>query len=167
MGFKNVKCHDDGKKLRITFDWPVGVGEAYINGNLFTLQEYKTRGGFVTDKLRGKTVYYISDNEVEQGSSVCFVEKTFITCKIRDINGFGYDKRYKNHEITLTADYPVSADIICYEKNCDGIYFFGEPIMPDEPLVRIVRTMKEEQLRVFVNSQYETLYGVVIDKSRV
>lgn len=164
MEVKNIKCHDDGSKLRITFDWPVGVGEVYVNGKLFTLQEYKTRGGFVTEKLRGRMVYYISDNEFEQGclaNSVCFVEKTFVTCKIREIAGLGYDRRYKNHEITLMVDYPVPGDAICYEKNSDGIYHFGEPIMPGEPLVRVIRAMKDEPVRIFVNSEFEELYGIV------
>jgi len=162
MDFKNIKCHDDGGKLRITFDWPDGVGEVYVNGRMYTLQEYRARSGFVTEKLRGRTVYYISDTEEGHRSCVSFVEKTSITCKIREISGLGYDKRYKNYEVTLSADYPVPADVICYVKNDDGMYCFGEPIMPDAPLVRVVRTVRGEVLHVFVNKEHEMLYGIVL-----
>jgi len=156
---KNIKCHDEGGKLRLTFDWPIGVGEVYVNGKLFTLQEYKARGGFVTEKIRGRTVYYISDSEVALGSSVCFIEKTLITCKIREISGFGYDKRYKNHEITLTTDYPVPENVICYSIG-DNIYCFGEAIPADRPLMRVIRTGRNDHIRIFIDSEYEMLYEI-------
>jgi len=160
---KNIKCHDEGGKLRLTFDWPIGVGQVYVNDKLYTLQEYKARGGFITEKVRGRTVYYISESEVEQGSSVCFVEKTFIVCKIREINGFGYDKRYKNQEITLTADHHVPKNVICYaiDDNDDVLYHFGEALLAGQPLKRVIRTEKNGYIRMFVDSEYEMLYEVV------
>jgi len=165
---KNIKCHDQGGKLRLTFDWPIGVGQVYVNGKLYTLQEYKARGGFITEKIRGRTVYYISDSEVEQGRSVCFVEKTFVTCKIREISGLGYDKRYKNHEITLTADYHVPANVICYEKkknatacdNDDILYYIGDAVSAGQPLKRVIRTMKDEYIHMSIDSEHELLYEV-------
>ena len=160
---KNIKCHDEGGKLRLTFDWPIGVGQVYVNGKLYTLQEYKARGGFITEKIRGSTVYYISESEAEQGSSVCFVEKTFITCKIREISGLGYDKRYKNHEITLTADHHVPENVICYTigDNDDMLYYFSDALLAGQPLKRVIRTMKDEYIRMFIDAEYEMLYEVV------
>lgn len=160
---KNIKCHDEGGKLRFTFDWPIGLGQVYVNGKLYTLQEYKARGGFITEKIRGRTVYYISDSDAEQGCSVCFVEKTFITCKMREISGLGYDKRYKNHEITLTADYHVPENVICYAigDSDDVLCYFGEAVPAGQPLKRIIRTMKDEYIRVFIDDEYGMLYEVV------
>ena len=167
MGIKNIKCYDEDKKIRLTFDWPAGVGEVYVNGMLFTLQEYKTRGGFITEKLRGRTVYYISDSDADQGDSICFIEKTFITCKIRGTGGFGYDRQYNNYEVILTADYPVPAGAVCYVKKknaapvdiADGVlYCFGQEILPGRPLKRVIRTLKNEHIRMFVCEEYKAIY---------
>ena len=191
---KNTKCHDDGDKLRIIFNWPNGIGQVYIfaakyaapvaelmeqgGGKLFTLQEYKKLGGYITEKAQGETHYYIYPLMREGGenilydqtgeNSVSFIDMTFITCQICEKTGWGFDNGYKNHEITLEANYPVEKNIICYVKkknepprdNNDGtLYYFGEPIEPNQPITRIVRTMKNEYLRIFVRD--EVYYGII------
>ena len=191
---KNVKINDDGSKLRITFDWPVGVQQVYVfassldifdihhvnltsDGKLFTLQEYKKLGGYVTEKNQGEMHYYIypfiredgKDILVNQpetsGNSVKFIDKTMIRCQIREKSRWS---KYKNYEITLEANYPVQEKILCYVKKknepprdiSDGtLYYWNDTINSGQTVRRIVRTLKNEHMRMFVRD--EVMYGIV------
>ena len=181
---KNAKCHDSGDKIRIIFDWPIGIQQVYIfidelsdNGKLFTLQEYKKHGGFVTEKVHGETKYYIYPSTRKSGEDVlyeqngdnfvCFIEKTTINCHIHSAIG----KKYVNHEVSLSANYRVESDIICYVKKknappmdiTDGtLYYLSEAIEPGDVLTRIIRTAQNEYLRFFViDNEKRNIYGIV------
>ena len=139
----------------------------YINAKLFTLQEYKKLGGYITEKIPGETVYHISVLDGEPAVTN-FVYKTNITCTMSNKTGWGFDSRYKSHELTLESDYPVPENIICYtiKKNApprdisDGtLYYWNEPLAQNMPINRIVRTMKDEFLKVFVKD--EVYYGII------
>ena len=184
MQINNIKCHEDGNKLKITFDWPIGLQQVYIftlpytnnidDGKLYTLQEYKKLGGYVTEKKPGETNYYIYPYVHQDGecviidhhtNSVKHIEVTKISCQIREKAGLG---KYKNHYITLEANYPVPDNIICYIKkkgdpsrdiNDGTLYYWGDIIQPAQPVTRIVSTLKDEYISVFVRN--EELYGVI------
>jgi len=194
---KNVKCHNDGDRLRITFDWPPAVQQVHVytlrdgsepdfgNGKLFTLQEYKKQSGFLADKTQGETIFRIYPlvwsvthggicNSTEEAgeyvlydqtdlNSVSLIEKTIINCSMKEKVG-----QYKNYEITLSANYSVQKNTICYVKKenelprdiNDGLlYHFDEAITPGQPITRIVRTMKNEYIRFF--SMDEEIYGII------
>jgi len=188
---KNVKCSDNGStKLQITFDWPVGVQDVYIfashlasdnfdihqaAGKIFTLQEYKKLGGFETSKMPGRTFYYIypfvrcaEEGDIlhnQDGTNFTeFCEITKIKCLMREKNGIGASK---NFEITLSANYPVGSDIICYVKkkneiptniNDGTLYQFGAPLEPGQDVTRVVRTARNEYIRLFAKGEF---YGIV------
>jgi len=191
---KNVNCHDDDDRLRITFDWPPAVQQTHVHilrgevetVKLFTLQEYKKHSGFLAEKMAGETTFriyplvwsvthggicnstgnalgeYVLYDQAES-NSVTFIEKTIITCSIKETTG-----QYKNHEITLSANYPVPENIICYVKKENGLpqniidgvlYHIREAVNPGQPIKRVVRTMKNEYIRFFVMD--EAIYGIV------
>ena len=99
------------------------------------------------------------------GNFASFIEKTIITCKVCEKTG-----RYKNYELTLSSNYPVQANTICYVKkknaqpvdiNDGTLYYLGEVIEPGQTVKRIVRTLKNEYIRMFINSDFEVTHGIV------
>jgi len=190
---KNVKCHNDSDILRITFDWPPALEQVNVcilrgeteTVKLLTLQEYRKHSGFLAEKTQGEAIFRIyplvwsvthggiCNTEDAQGeyvlydqtesNSVTFIEKTIISCSMKETIG-----EYKNHEITISVNYPVHENIICYVKKKNGLpqditdgvlYHFDETVTPGQPINRVVRTMKNEYIRFFVMD--EVAYGIV------
>jgi len=159
---QKIKIYDENANLRITFDWPQNVGEVYIAtapppemGRLFTLQEYKGQGGFVTPKLPGVTTYYIYPTDWGEVGQISYTFRTDIDVQIREKIG-----RYKNHHITLCATHPVPQDVVCYVKDDGTRYQLGESLQPNVPLTRVVRTCMHEYLRLFIAEDYSNLYSL-------
>ena len=140
-------------------------------GKLFTLQEYKKLGGFFTEKIQGEMSYYIYPFMREDGQDILydqnnenyitFVEKTIVTYQIREKRGLSFDDIYKNYEVTFEANYPVQENIVCYTKkknelprdiNDGTLYYFGEPINPRQQVKRVIRTLRNEHVRLFINN---------------
>ena len=173
---KNVKYFDEGSNLRFTFDWARGVSQVYISttpsplvGKLFTLQEYRKQAGFITPKAQGETTYYIHASLRENGEDVVFTQpsgnqivytyKTIIDYYICEKMG-----KFKNHQITFSTNNHVPCGVICYVKKeneypsniCDGeIYNFNETLKSQQPITRIVRTTKNEYIRLFLCEKEE------------
>jgi len=175
----NIRCIEEGGNIRLTFNWPEGVEQVYIftaqgeldistadasHGRMFTLQEYKKRGGCIISQEPGVITYYIYPFRREDGEDVCYASggqnQITHTCRI-NINFAIREKsgRYKNHEITLTSDHPVERDTVRYVKKAnepprdisDGVdYVFSEMLEPGRHVTRIVRTMSNEYLRLFI-----------------
>jgi len=201
---KNIKSHveHDKSKIRITFDWPADISQVFIfavqacnpdseflgkpglaeiGHRLFTLQEYKKYSGFITEKIRGETSYFIypSTREGEGyilyehstgNNCVNFIEKTTINCQIKEKMSWGIDKKHTNHQITISSDYSIEENILCYVKKknappidiTDGkLYYFTEAIEPGRAITRIVRTMKNEYVQMFVSEEMRKLYGII------
>jgi len=178
----NIRCIEEGENIRITFNWPESVEQVYIfstqgefgefkineadtsQGRMFTLQEYKKRGGCVISQEPGVITYYIYPFRREDGEDVCYAcdgeNQITHTCRINiDFTIREKTGRYKNHEITLTADHPVERDTVRYVKKAndspqnihDGVdYVFGEMLEPGRYVTRVVRTMSNEYLRLFI-----------------
>ena len=169
----NIKFHDfNYNQIKMTFSWPLDTQEVFINDKLFTLQEYKKLGGFITKKIPGKMSYEICTNNGVTANST-FICKTYIKYNILTKTGLGFDPRYKNYEITLQANYPVPKDIICYtiKKNdlprdiSDGrLYYWNEMLAQNTQTTRIVRTMQDEFLQIFVKD--DIYYGVIQAQER-
>ncbi|MCL2223485.1 MAG: hypothetical protein FWB96_00790 [Defluviitaleaceae bacterium] len=179
MRITNIKCREEGEKLKLTWSWPQEIEQVYVfenaefeNGRLFTLQEYKKRGGVFLKKPQGVSTYYICAFRRENGEDILFKElenaisftnKTEISCVISkksEMPVFG--SQFQNHEITLTATHTVPADTICYTKNENGIvYFFGEQLQANEPTTRIIRTEKNEYIRPFVREESTELFLLI------
>ncbi|MCL2386298.1 MAG: hypothetical protein FWC89_01995 [Defluviitaleaceae bacterium] len=155
------------------------------DGKLFTLQEYKKQGGCILPKNAGAFVYYIYPFQRVDGEDILYDQphnqnqisytcKTTINVTIVEkaeptmlSSFFSSGGRYKNHEVTLTSNYNVSADIIGYVKNenapptdiNDGTtYLLGEPLQANQPLTRIIRTERNEYLNLFIPEEHSTLY---------
>ena len=201
---KNIKSHHeyDKSKIRITFDWPDGISQVFIfavqacsfdseflgkvglsevGRRFFTLQEYKKYSGFITEKIRGETSYFIYPVIQECGEYVLyehatgknhinFIEKTIINCQIREKASWGINKKHINYQITLSSDYFIEENILCYVKkknapaidiNDGKLYYFTEAIEPGRTITRIVRTMKNEYLQIFVSEGMRKLYGII------
>jgi len=164
----NIKIHEHSShQIRITFNWPLGLQEVYINAKLFTLQEYKRLGGYITKKMPGETVYSICTPE-GRPTSATFICKTDIVFALAEKMGWGYDSGYKSYELTFKANYPVPENIVCYviKKNSlprdisDGtLYYWSEPLAQNTPTSGIVRTKKDEFIQIFVKD--EEYYGVI------
>jgi len=187
MQIKKIKIYDEDETLRLTFDWARDISQVYIatapdsdaglvvpiarncssmqHGKLFTLQEYKKQSGFHTPKLQGITTYYIYPTQRENGEEIIhppteasFTNKTVINFSIIEKIG-----TYKNHHITISANYPVPVDIIGYVKQYspgnsshinDTSYTIGEEI--SQPITRVIRTAKDEYIKLFLRD--ENLY---------
>ena len=183
---KNIKLRDEGDKLKLTWHWPLETEYVYIftdaslvNPRLFTLQEYKKRGGFYTQKVVGISTFYVYPFIRENGEDtlceqpmgenvVSFTNLTMITADICEKIPLPiFQTRYRNHEITLTANHNVPSDIICYAKkennrpDHDGVmYFFGEPLQAGQPVTRIIRTTKNEYINLFITEGKTSLYSL-------
>jgi len=178
-GVRNVKCYDEGENIRLTFAWPPEVEQVYIfinedAGRLFTLQEYKKCGGIVTCKTPGGCNYSIYASAREDGEDVLweqtdglnqatFVHRIPIDFALREKVG-----KYKNHEITLTAQHQVSRGAVACVKKMGGypqnlydgvVYYFCE-IETSRPLIRTMRTTISEYIRLFVAEGFEDLYSL-------
>jgi len=175
QSIKNIKCHNHNQKLKLTFDWPPGILEVRVNEKLYTLQEYKKNGGYVTKKIQGITTYAIfpiKEGEIllEFGDSITHLEKTIISYEIKE-TGIG---KYTNHIITLSANYPVPPKIICYYRNSHSLvdnsqqtlYYLYEEIPTARPLIRVVRTTQNEKLHLFIHEEMRDLYGIVQAEER-
>ena len=152
MLITNIRCQNAGAKIRVIFDWPVGVEKVIISGRLFTLREYKQLGGFHAEKKPGVTEFVIHPvGQEEQVAVGIFVEKTKVNYIQRKKRGLGF-------ELTLLANYPVPAEKICYVKKkntlpvdiTDGkLYYFDEEIETGQAFSRIIQTDSDEFIRVF------------------
>ena len=175
MEIKNIKCHNHNRKLKLTFDWPPGISEVQINEKLYTLQEYKKNGGYVTKKSQGLTTYEIfpiKEGEImrENGDSVTHLEKTILVYEIKE-TGVG---KYTNHIITFSANYPVPPKILCYVRSINRLvdisqetmYYLYEEIPATHDLICVVRTPKNERLHLFINEEMRDLYGIVQAEER-
>lgn len=147
MNITNLKCREDGNRLRVTWNWPPKVDHVYVNGQLFTAQEYRKMGGFFADKKFGVSTFNVNDTEVS------FTRKIKISANSR----IKKSRQYVNHELTFTAEADVPADIICYEAG-GTIYFFGEELEAGKSVMRIVRTAENGGLRVFISDENAALY---------
>jgi len=182
-GIKNVKCYDEGENVRLTFSWPPDVEQVYIftneetalaTGRLFTLQEYKKRGGYFTCKTPGVCNYYIYASAREDGvdvlckqtdglNCVTFVHRVPIDFNLREKVG-----KYKNYEIMLTAEHPIARSAVAcvkkagsYPQNLhDGVVYYFCEIEPGRPLIRTMRTAAGEYIQLFVAEGFEDLYSL-------
>ncbi|MCL2218192.1 MAG: hypothetical protein FWB91_14410 [Defluviitaleaceae bacterium] len=174
-----IKCHEEDSGIRLTFNWPSGIEQVYIfatrgnfdirqaslgDGKLFTLQEYKKRGGCMMPKKPGVFTYYICPFLRENAEDIFadgMLQATH-TCRINiDYTIRQRIGRYKNHEITMLADYPVARGIVKYEKEPGGVeYIFGEIPGPGRPVIRIARTAADESLRFFISEEFSELYNL-------
>jgi len=175
QAIKNPKCHNFQENIKLTFDWPQGILEVYINEKLYTLHEYKKHGGYITPKIPGHTTYNIvpilnGETLTDDGASITFTEKTIITYEIKT-GGFG---KYANHKITLHANYSVPPKILCYTKSgslyVDNFhetrYYLYEEIAQDEKITRVVCTAKHQTINLFINEEMRDLYGIVQAEER-
>ena len=176
MQINNIKCHKHNRKLKLTFNWPPSILEVQVNEKLFTLQEYKKNGGYITEKTPGYTTYTIAPIKngkilCEYSDNITHLEKTIITYEINE-SRFG---RYTNHLVTLTANYPVPPKILQYSRsavnnlvdnNATALYYLYEEISTVQPLTRVIRTPKYEKLHFFINNEMRDIYGIVQKEER-
>lgn len=153
-GARKMKYYNEGKTVRLTWSWPAGVDTVDVcendaPGKLYTLQEYKQRGGYVLPKKPGRFTYHIGENEIS------FTHQTEIALQIREKN-FPWQK-LKNFEIICTAEHDVPPDIVCYEINSTE-YSLGEPLTAKNPLTRIISAEKNESVRFFITEENSELY---------
>jgi len=159
MKITNLRYHDEGEKIKLTWSWEPEMKFFYVNENLFTLDEYKKRGGYFTKKVAGDTIYSVVPFCREDGKDILF-EKISLTVRvnvrinlaIRELIG-----RYKNHEVTINSEYDIPPEIICYRKN-ETTYYFGEPVTAHTPVTRIIRTEKNESINFFINEEFSNYY---------
>lgn len=170
-----LRCRDDGEKIRLTWAWPGGVEFVYVfeggTSRLYTLPEYKKRGGFFAAKKPGVSTYYIClDNLPCKKNCVSFTVRATITYTLTEKHGFPVlPQSHKNYELTLTAAHFTPPETLCYTKKennfpqhaSDGImYLFGEPLEAGIPLTRIIRTEKNEYIRLFVTGENSEIYSL-------
>ncbi|MCL2357314.1 MAG: hypothetical protein FWC70_09200 [Defluviitaleaceae bacterium] len=147
-----MKYYDEGKNIRLTWSWAVGeetvtVCENGASGKLYTLQEYKQRGGYVVPKKPGRFTYCIGENQIS------FTHQTEINISVREKFLFPWQK-FKNFEIIFFAEHDVPEDIICYADGCG----FSEPLKAKTPLTRIITT--GESPRFFIRDENSELYKI-------
>jgi hypothetical protein len=160
----NLKCRDEGEKIKLTWSWHSEIELVYVNEKLFTLQEYKKRGGYFLKKTPGVCTYEVipftrenGEDILHEGDKITVSFKTKITCAIYEKIGL-FGSRYINHEVTLTSEYDVPSNIICYTKSENGAtYFFGE-LKAATPSTFVVRTEKNEYIRPFIHEDFAELY---------
>ena len=183
---KNIKCTDEGENIRLTWSWPQGIEQVYAftseeltGGKLFTLQEYKKRGGYILRKNPGVSTYYIYPflrkggedilcNQPPGQNKISYTNQTIINFSVSEKFGLPFlGQYYKNHEIILSSENDVPADIISYVKKennfpndaQDGVvYYFGEMLEAGKPLTRIVQTGKNEYISLFIRKENTELY---------
>jgi len=174
---KKIKPHDEGTHLRLTFDWPQEITQVLIStrqdpttGKLFTLEEYKKQSGYTTQKLQGITTYYIYPSQRENGEDITFppTHLSYTNRTIIDITIKEKSTQHKNHNITISTNYPVTTGILCYTKKentppqnqTDGVFYpITEPLEPNKPITRIIRTNRNEYINFFIQDlAQEELY---------
>jgi len=191
----NIKCRDDGGKITLTWHWPEGVEQVHIfigdtvaSPKLYTLQEYKKRGGFSAKKCRGVNMFSVfpftpdddasgapasddSDTPAAYQSpshtptsenTIRFIVTTPITCTVTEKSTpLAFATRYKNHEITLSAPHDIPSDTICYAKSStNAIFTFTDPLYANQPLTRTIRTEKDDHLSFYINKDVSPLYTI-------
>jgi hypothetical protein len=175
----NLKCNDEGEKIRLTWNWPQEIEQVYIftneetGGKLFTLQEYKKRGGAFLRKKHGTFDFLICPFKRENGediffdnlddNKISFTHKAEIFFSVREKKSPPFLKQqHKNFLISFSSKENIPPNIIRYEKNeCDDvIYFFGEEISADKVVTRIVQIENDETLRFFISEEHAHLYNL-------
>ena len=156
-----MKYYDEGKTIRLIWSWPPGVETIQISendaaGKMYTLQEYKQRGGYILPKRPGRFTYRIGENSENQ---IAFTQKTEINIVVRENFLFPWQK-YKNFEIIFSAEYDVPEDIICYKISSQGMTFsLGEPLVAKTQKTRIICTATNESPQFFIRKENE-LYEI-------
>ena len=162
----NIKFHDEGENLRLTWSWPQGIEHLYISDGiiekLYTLQEYKQRGGYFTKKKPGKTRYYIKISEAENSPEIfhernensnVYIFETVINIRLI--------KKHKNHEIILSSKHDAPPDTICYKvSGLNNFYFISERLEAGKLLKLNIRTEKNQNIHMFINEEQEDLYSL-------
>jgi hypothetical protein len=123
---ENIKKHEESDKIRYTWSWPQEAETAEVDGNLYTLQEYKQKGGYV-------------------------IHKKIIQVKTARKPSF-FNSENTNHAVMLYSESDIPEGIICYTKNdTSPVYILGEPLSPKSSKALIIRVGKDDQLKFFVN----------------
>jgi hypothetical protein len=142
---KNLKLHEDSDNFRLTWKWQEGEETVLVNERIYTLQEYKNRGGFFIKKTPGIFTYKVGEDEIT------FTVKIQISISIR---------KKKNFEINFSSEHDIPENIICYKIN-DIVYYFGEKIEAKKFLTRIVRADKNETINFFISEENSHLYDIL------
>ena len=154
---EKIKCIEIAttNKIKIIFPWPPGVGEAYITADnipqgLYTLDEYRIHGGYITQKTPGKTTYTITIGDTVQ--FITFTEPTVVECQIKETvrNGF------KIFKVTLTPSYPLAKNTIGYTVG-NVNYYFQDPI--ETSLTRIIQLPAHENIKLFSSCGHIIIKG--------
>ena len=162
----NIKCFEEEKNIRLVFNWKDDFEQVYIFTNnaeprMFTLQEYKKRGGCLLPKTPGVFTYSVRPFKRENGEDVLYDGASIThTCRIT-VNYSVKEKiaRYKNFEITLNADHPVGREIIKYKLKAGGVeYDFAELIKASAQITRVVRAKITDELNLYINEKFADLY---------
>jgi hypothetical protein len=159
----NLRCRDEGEKIKLTWAWQPEMEFVYVNGKLFTLWEYKKNAGCSLRKVPGVTKYVVCPFKRENGEDILYDESE-ITVSFKTKINFSicekFSSRYRNFEITFTPQHDVPENVICYTIN-GNTYIFGETLKAETPTTRIIRAGKSENLRVFIRDEYEPLYDLL------
>jgi hypothetical protein len=119
---ESVKKHEESDKIRYTWSWPQEAETAEVDGNLYTLQEYKQKGGYV-------------------------IHKKIIHIKMSTKPGF-FNSENINHKVIFYSESDIPEGIICYTKNDAGaVYILGEPLSPKSSKALIIRVGKDDYLK--------------------
>ncbi|MCL2839718.1 MAG: hypothetical protein FWE05_03010 [Defluviitaleaceae bacterium] len=178
----HIKCRETGENICLTFNWQSGIEQVYIfvvqgncnnfdvnktslsDGRLFTLQEYKKRGGCVIPKKPGVFTYYICPFLRENVDDIFADEQMQITHTSRINIDFVIQekiRRHKIYEISIVADYPVARGVLKYIKEPIGVeYTFSEISEKNQPITWIVRTEMNENLKLFIDEAFVDLYNL-------
>ena len=110
-----AKFQNQDNKLRITFDWPKDLNQVYINGKLFTLQEYKKQGGFFAYKKFGDNIFAMStEQDSEDVCTLIHTEKVTINCALTPKHGLGYNRMHTSFMVVLESNHPLEENVVKY-----------------------------------------------------
>jgi hypothetical protein len=152
----NMKCREEGGVLRLTFAWPNGIAQVYVNEKLYTLAEYRQRGGYIAPAKAGLNTFIVCPFTREGGwdtlyprpdgqNELTYIVRTGIRVQIDTRDGL-----WLNHRCSFTATHAVPPGVLAYNG-----HDFAEEI-PVVGLVRVVRL--DVPLQFSVKPQHEGFY---------
>ncbi|MCL1845554.1 MAG: hypothetical protein FWF77_06600 [Defluviitaleaceae bacterium] len=157
-----MKYYDEGKTIRLIWSWPTGIETVQIHendepGRLYTLQEYKQRGGYILPKKPGRFTCYIGENSETDENRITFTHKTEINISVREKFLFPWQK-FKNFEIIFSSEHNVPEDIIHYEISSRTTPF-SEPLAANTPEIRIITANSPPNF--FIPEENSELYKII------
>jgi hypothetical protein len=161
----NMKCRHENGAIHLTFAWPQGITQVYVNDVLYTLAEYKARGGYTAAAQPGVNTFTVCPFTREGGEDVRHAPpdgSNMISCVVTTdicIIVKKTRKLYINFLCTFLASHAVPAGVVTYTAG-GQCFTFDEPLPAGVAVVRIIRS--DNDVRFHIAAEQNGLYNLEV-----